>query len=202
VANSTPARGGNGARNNHVQAPTTYGDFAATHPPRFTEAGEHLEADNWLCVIESKFRLLYCTETQKTLFAAQQLWGDVCAWWANYTATCPANYQVSWGEFSEAFHAHHIPAGIMRRKHQEFMDLKQGGRSVHEYSKLFNHLVQFAPEQVDNDEKKNDHFMNRLLTKLLEHLALSMGGTFPDFVSNTQGKQEEEGRGNFLSESM
>jgi hypothetical protein len=73
---------------------------------------------------------------------------------------------------------------------------------VHEYSKLFNHLVQFAPEQVDNDEKKNDHFMNRLLTKLLEHLALSMGGTFPDFVSNTQGKQEEEGRGNFLLESL
>jgi hypothetical protein len=71
----------------------------------------------------------------------------------------------------------------MRRKRQEFMDLKQDGRSVHEYFKLFNHLAQYAPEQVDNDEKK-DCFMNGLLTKLQEHLALSMGDTFSNFVSN------------------
>jgi hypothetical protein len=56
VANST--RGGNGARN----APTTYSDFLATHPPLFTEAGEHLEADHWLQVMECKFGLLRCTE--------------------------------------------------------------------------------------------------------------------------------------------
>jgi hypothetical protein len=80
VANSTPTRGGNGASNNHAQTPTTYEDFAATHPPLFTEAGEPPEADYWLRVIESKFGLLHCTKTQKTLFATQQLWGDVCAW--------------------------------------------------------------------------------------------------------------------------
>jgi hypothetical protein len=94
------------------------------------------------------------------------------------------NYQVPWGEFREAFHTHHISVGVMRRKHQEFMDLKQGGRSVHEYSKLFNHLAQYALEQVDTDEKKNDYFINGLLTKLQERLALSMGGTFSDFISN------------------
>jgi hypothetical protein len=56
------------------------------------------------------------------------------------------------------------PPGVMRTKHQEFMDLKQGGRSIHEYSKLFNHLAQYAPEQVDTDEKMIDHPMNVLLT--------------------------------------
>jgi hypothetical protein len=135
-------------------------------------------------VIDFKFRLLHCTETQKTLFAAQQLRGDACAWWTNYTATRPTNYQVSWGVFREAFHAHHIPAGVMRRKHQKFIDLKQGRRFVHEYSKPFNHLAQYTLEQVDIDEKKKDRFMNGLLTKLQECLALSMGGTFLDFVSN------------------
>jgi hypothetical protein len=68
------------------------------------------------------------------------------------------------------------------RKHQEFMDLKQGGRSMHEYSKLFNHLAQYALEQVDTDEK--ECFMNGLSTKLLERLELSMGGIFSYFVSN------------------
>jgi hypothetical protein len=67
VANS--ARGGNGARNALAPAPTTNGDFAATHPPLFTEAGEPLEADHWLQVTESKFGHLCCTKVQKTLFA-------------------------------------------------------------------------------------------------------------------------------------
>jgi hypothetical protein len=70
----------------------------------------------------------------------------------------------------------------MRKKRQEFMDLKQGGRYVHDYSKQFNHLAQYAPDQVDTDEK--DRFMISLSTKLQEHMALNTGGTFPEFVSN------------------
>jgi hypothetical protein len=133
VANST--RGGNGARNAPALALTTYSDFVTTHPPLFTEAGEPLEADHWLRVTESKFGLLHGTEVQKTLFAAQQLRGDASAWWANYTATRPTDYQVPWAEFCNAFCAYYIPTGVMRKKRQEFMDLKQGGRSVHDYSK-------------------------------------------------------------------
>jgi hypothetical protein len=138
VANST--RGGNGARNAPTLAPTTYSDFAAMHSPLFTEAGEPLE-DHWLQVMESKFGLLRYNEVQKTLFVVQQLRGDASVWWANYTATRPADYQVPWDEFHDAFCAHYIPAGVMRKKRQEFMDLKQGGRFVHDYSKQFNHLA-------------------------------------------------------------
>jgi hypothetical protein len=177
-ANST--RSGNGARN--APAPTTYSDITATHPPLFTEAGEPLEADHWLRVMESKFGLLHCTEVQKTLFAAQQLWGDASAWWANYTATHPADYQVSWVEFRNAFRAYYIPAGVMRNR-QEFMDLKQGGRSVHDYSKQSNHLAQYTPDQMDTDEKK-DRFMIGLSTKLQRRMALNTRGTFLEFVSN------------------
>jgi hypothetical protein len=44
MANSTC--GGNGVRNAPASALTTYGDFAATHRPLFTEAGEPLEANH------------------------------------------------------------------------------------------------------------------------------------------------------------
>jgi hypothetical protein len=164
VANFT--RGGNGARNAPAPASTTYFDFAATHPPLFTEAWEPLEADHWLHAVESKFGLLHCTEVHKTLFAAQQLRGDARAWWANYAATHPKDYQMSWTEFRSAFRTHYILLGVMRRTHQEFIDLKQGGRSVHDYLKLFNHLAQYAPNQVDTDNKTNDRFMIGLSTKL------------------------------------
>jgi hypothetical protein len=180
IANNT--RGGNGARN--ALAPTTYSDFVATHQPLFTEAGEPLEADHWLRVMESKFWLLRCTEVQKTLFATQQLRGDASAWWANYTATQPMDYHVPWAEFCDAFHAYYIPTGVMRKKRQEFMDLKQGGRFVHDYSKQFDHLAQYAPDQVDTDQKKKDHFMIGLSTKLQECMVLNTGGTFSEFVSN------------------
>jgi hypothetical protein len=61
----------------------------------------------------------------------------------------------------------------MKSKHQEFMDLQQGDQSVYVYSKLFNHLAQYATEQVDIDKKKKYHFMNGLSTKLRECLALN-----------------------------
>jgi hypothetical protein len=116
IANSTC--GGNGVRNALSPAPTSYSDFAATHPPLFTTAREPLEADHWLRVMESKFGLLRCTKVQKTLITPQQLRGDANAWWANYTATRPTDYQVSWAEFRDAFHTHYIPASVMRKKRQ------------------------------------------------------------------------------------
>jgi hypothetical protein len=134
--------------------------------------------------MESKFGLLRCTEVQKTLFTAQHLRGDTSAWWANYTATRPADYQVPWAEFHDAFRTYYIPADVMRKKRQEFMDLKQGGRSMHNYSKQLNHLAQYAPDQLDTDEKKKDRFMIGLSTKLQERVALNTGGTFSEFVSN------------------
>jgi hypothetical protein len=134
--------------------------------------------------MEFKFRLLRCTKVQNTLFAAQQLCGDPSAWWANYTATHPADYQVSWAEFRNAFCTHYILAGVMRKKRQELMDQKQGGRFVHNYSKKFKHPAQYALDKVDTDEKEKDHFMIGLSTKLQERMSLNTRGTFAEFVSN------------------
>jgi hypothetical protein len=55
---------------------------------------------------------------------------------------------------------------------------------MHDYSKQFNHLAQYAPDQVDTDERKMDCFMIGLSTKLQERMALNTGGTFPEFISN------------------
>jgi hypothetical protein len=137
------------------------------------------------------------------VFAAQQLLGDANAWWASFTTTHLANH-VQWTEFREAFRAQHIPAGIMKSKHWEFMDLQQGNQLVYGYSKMFNHLTQYAPKQVDTDEKKY-YFMNGLSTKLQECLVLNANWTFLELVSNViitddairahQESKQEEGFG-------
>jgi hypothetical protein len=53
---------------------------------------------------------------------------------------------------------------MISKKRQEFIDLKQSERSVHDYSKQFNDLAQYAPDQVDTVEKKKDRFMIDLST--------------------------------------
>jgi hypothetical protein len=55
---------------------------------------------------------------------------------------------------------------------------------MYDYSKLFNHLAQYALDQVDTDDKKKDCFMIGLSTKLQERMALNTGGAFQEFVSN------------------
>jgi hypothetical protein len=114
VTNSN--REGTAFGNAQEQTRSSYVEFLTIQPPTFTEASELVEADHWLHIIEFKFELLNCTKNQKTLFVAQQLLGDARAWWANFTATHPAN-QVQWAEFCEAFCAQHTPTGNMKSKH-------------------------------------------------------------------------------------
>jgi hypothetical protein len=95
---------------------TSYLDFSETRPPLFIKTKDPLEADEWVRVIEQKFGLIQCTETQKPLFAAQQLRGPASTWWGNYVAIQPARHQVTWDEFKLAFCEHYIPEGVLHMK--------------------------------------------------------------------------------------
>jgi hypothetical protein len=141
---------------------TTYLDFSETRPPLFTKAEDPLEADEWIRVIEQKFGLLRCSETQKPLFAAQQLRGPASTWWGNFVAIQPDNHQITWEEFKAAFREHYIPEGVLHMKQEEFMKLKQGGDTINQYLNKFNHLSQYAIDQVNTDLKKKNCFMRGL----------------------------------------
>jgi hypothetical protein len=129
---------------------TSYLDFSETHPPLFVKAEDPLEADEWVQVIEQKFGLIRCTETQKPLFAVEQLRGPASTWWGNYVAIQPAEHQVTWDEFKLAFWEHYIPEGVLHMKQEEFMKLNK-----------FNHLSQYTIDQVNTDLKKEKLFYER-----------------------------------------
>ena len=127
-------RGGHHA---HQAQEVSYHDFLNTQPPLFTKADEPLDADAWIRTIESKFSLLTvpCSEANKTRYATQQLHRSTCMWWDHYHGMLPADHVVNWDEFRTAFRAHHIPAGLLDRKLNEFLALTQGTRTV-----LLSHL--------------------------------------------------------------
>jgi hypothetical protein len=45
---------------------------------------------------------------------------------------------------------------------KEFTDLKQGSMAVNEYLNSFIQLSRYAPDNINNDEKKQDMFLNGL----------------------------------------
>jgi hypothetical protein len=61
-----------------------------------------------------------------------------------------------------AFREHYIPEGVLHMKQEEFMRLKQGGDTVMQYLNKFNHLSQYAIDQVNTDLKKKNCFMRGL----------------------------------------
>jgi hypothetical protein len=117
-------RGAERQQPRHQERDSSYSDFLETHPPVLVDATDPLEADSWLHTTESKFGLLHCTEYQKTLYAAQQLQGSTRAWWASYTTALPADHHIPWGEFRNAFHAHHLSMGLLHSKMKEFLDFE------------------------------------------------------------------------------
>ena len=95
----------------------------------------------------------------------------------------PADHVVNWNEFKTAFRAHHIPAGLLDRKLNEFLALTQGTRTVLQYAQAFNHLCQYAGHHTDTEAKKHECFHRGLSTKLQERLNLVRADSFNDLVN-------------------
>jgi hypothetical protein len=90
---------------------------------------------------------------------------------------------VEWGEFKATFRGHHIPAGIMDRKLNEFLALTQGSRVVLQYAQVFNDLCQYAGYHADTNEKKRDRFRRGLNTKLRDRLNTIRAHSYNELVN-------------------
>jgi hypothetical protein len=117
------------------------------------------------------------------LFAAQQLRGPTSTWWANFSAVQPAGHQITWEEFKLAFWEHYVPEGVLHMKKEEFIRLKQGGDIVMQYLNKFNHLSQYAIDQVNTDLKKKNCFMRGLSDRLQRKMATCLDLTYSRAVN-------------------
>jgi hypothetical protein len=63
-------------------------------------------------------------------------------------------------------------------KQEEFMKLKQDGDNVTQYLNKFNHLSQYAIDQVNTDLKKKNCFMRGLNDRLQRKMATCLDLTY------------------------
>jgi hypothetical protein len=66
----------------------------------------------------------------------------------------------------------------MKIKKKEFLSLKQGSMSISEYRDKFIQLSRYAPDEVAEDERKQEHFIEGLNGPLQYDL---VAHTFPSF---------------------
>jgi hypothetical protein len=121
-----------------------------------------MDAEDWLKGVEKKLVIAQCTDREKVLFAAHQLYGTTANWWETYCNVHVNIDTITWNEFEAHFRTHYVPRGTMKLERKEFANLKQGGMTVNEYLNSSIQLSRYAPDDISTDEKKQDVFLNGL----------------------------------------
>nr|CAE02842.3 OSJNBa0014F04.8 [Oryza sativa Japonica Group] len=164
--------------NNHAPPQNKLAEFLRVRPPTFSSTTNPVEAGDWLHAIEKKLDLLQCTDQEMVSFASHQLHGPASEWWDHFRLNRNIAEPITWLEFTAAFRKTHIPSGVVSLKKKEFRSLTQGSRSVTEYLHEFNRLARYAPEDVRNDEERQEKFLEGLNDELSYPL---MTRDYPDF---------------------
>src|SRR3954466_4172786 len=153
----------------------------STPPPRFSEARDPLEADDWIAEIKKHFNANTVRLVDYVTFASFQLQGAAASWYDTYKAN-KGDAVITWANFVADFRAAHIPSGLMDRKREEFLALRQGDRSVQEYNLAFVRLARYAPEEVSTEAKKTARFRGGLSTEIKYALTQCSPTLFSQFV--------------------
>jgi hypothetical protein len=128
--------------------------------------------------VEKMLNISQCSEREKVLYASGRLTGPTADWWDSYVVVDDDADTITWAEFTTQFRNYHIPVGLMKIKNKEFLSLKQGNMSISEYRDKFIQLSRYALDEVADDERKQEHFIEGLNGPL--HYAL-VAHTFPSF---------------------
>ncbi|XP_028080958.1 uncharacterized protein LOC114282475 [Camellia sinensis] len=148
-------------------------------PPVFHGGIEPLKVEAWVLGIEKLFEVFPCTEAQRVQLATFTLEDDARCWWMLVRND---NKDVTWTHFLEIFYEKYFQQCVRDRKVVEFMELKQGSKSIAEYEAQFTELAHFAPHMVDADYKKARQFEGGLRDPILDKINVLKLPTYVDVL--------------------
>ena len=118
-------------------------------------------ARNWLKEMEKAFTLTQVSDDLKTDYASYFLKNEANYWWESIRAL-EREGPVSWTRFTELFLEKYFPDCLRNQLEVEFLELKQGERSVLEYEAKFTELARLVPEYVSTKIQKARRFQQGL----------------------------------------
>src|SRR6266487_1216370 len=125
-------------------------EFCRMNPPEFV--GEYVPsvAREWIQRMSGILDSMGCTELEKVTFATRFLRGAACDWWEGVRAYMTASQmEVTWTNFRRLLIDHYIPESYRLTMERELIELKQGSKSVAEYTSKFNELVRYVADGDD-----------------------------------------------------
>ena len=139
--------------------PSNLQRFRVHHPLTFIGGEDPMVVDHWFMQIEKVLEAMKITsDATQIRLAAFQLEGEAQVWW-KWARTSRDLEAMTWAEFQELFMGKYIPEIA---KAQEFLELKQGARTVMDYVTRFTELARFVDDYVATNLTKVRRFENGL----------------------------------------
>lgn len=107
------------------------------------------------------FDELSCTSEECVKCATSLLWDSTYQWW-NTLVSVVSRERVTWEFFQEEFRKKYISQRFMDQKRKEFLELKQGNKTVTEYEYEFVKVSKYALECVSTEPTMCKRFENGL----------------------------------------
>ncbi|XP_057790989.1 uncharacterized protein LOC131008107 [Salvia miltiorrhiza] len=159
--------------------------FLRQNPPIFDGKGDPSVTEEWIRSMERIFRFLRCNDQERILCMSYQLKGSADFWWEarQKTMTPEQLDNLTWEEFKTALCEKYIPRSYRRKNEMEFVNLRQGKKSVAEYDREFCDLARYAPYRVDTDEKMSELFCAGLRQEIRVVLASQHALTYTEALN-------------------
>ncbi|KAL8134776.1 hypothetical protein AgCh_009695 [Apium graveolens] len=126
--------------------------FQPVKPPEFEGEIDPVAARIWLKEMEKAFALNKVSEDLKTDYASYFLKNDSNYWWES-TQALEGEGPVPWARFTELFLEKYFPDCLQSQMEMDFLEFKQGDRSVTKYEAKFMELALHAALVIESDQR-------------------------------------------------
>src|ERR1044072_4441558 len=178
-----------------IGADRQLGNFQRNNPPLFKGTHDPESAQRWLKEIKRIFRVIDCAEELKVRYGTHMLTEEADDWWvATRTELEEDGIALTWAVFRRAFLRRYFPEDIRGKKEIEFLELKQGNKSVSEYATKFTELAKYYanyPNDADGEFSKCIKFENGLRDEIKQGIRYQRIRRFPDLVDCSRILEED-----------
>lgn len=126
-------------------------------------------ACQWKRDIQRHLHMVDCNEVQKQMLATFRLVGAALQWWESITIVEERD-TLDITEFWVWFGRKYFPPAVETEMRRKFREVTQGDRSMADYEEEFTRLANFVPDEVSDEERKKERFMDGLVWRIRQHL--------------------------------
>ena len=137
---------------------------------------------DWLVAVEEVFEFKEVPENKKVSLIATRLRGRASAWWQQLKLTrmrVGKSKVTTWGKMKKCMRANFIPHNYQRLMYQRLQNLRQGSKSVEDYTTEFYQLIARNDIQ-ETDEQLVSRYIGGLRVQIMESVNMFDPATLSD----------------------